>query len=377
MNQIPSRITQHTPAKHGGKLAIDPNNHKFLIDFSSNTTPLRAPLALKKDNINYNISEYPDPASRKFITELSKYIHMKRSNIIAANGAIEIIYNVSFAFAQKGQILIPSPTFQEYETAIRLHHGNKRIIHFESMDMASDIDEFIKKITTTQNDNYTGMIFVCNPNNPTGRLLPRKHMKSILDAAATITSKPKKRKCHVIVDECFIELCSNPLASVLSFVPKYEHLIVVRSMTKSFGLAGIRLGYAIASDDVIDILYRVKVPWSVNNVASTIGAMALQNAKETLAKTRQFIHKESTYMQNRLADIDGIEYYHTDANFILLRTQIDSSTLQAKLIEKYRILVRDCSDFRGIHDNNHIRVAIKRHKDNVALLDALEDITKQ
>ena len=169
------------------------------------------------------------------------------------NGAIEILYNFCNVFLQKKDVLIPVPTFGEYEVASKL--ADSKLKFFKTMNLSKDIDLFCKAIPKK------GCVFICNPNNPTGQLVSKKHLESIIDIA-------KKKSSIVFVDECFIELVQNTNSSVISLVKKYDNLFVLRSLTKSFGLAGIRIGYAITSKQMAETLKKIKVPWSINAVGT-------------------------------------------------------------------------------------------------------------
>ena len=248
-----------------------------------------------------------------------------------------------------------APTFQEYEAASRMH--GTRTAHFASMDLEADLDSFIAEIP------QGGTVFVCNPNNPTGGLLGRGSVLQIVRAAAA-------RSCAVMVDECFIEM-SRPRESVLLDVPKHDNLLVLRSLTKSFGLAGVRLGYAAAPDDIAGALRGARAPWGVNCMAQAAGAAALWHAGEILADARRMVRKESAYLHKKISSIGGMACYDTSANFVLVRTRHNSSRLQGRLADGAGILVRDCSNFRGL-DGHHIRVAVRRHKENKRLVRALE-----
>lgn len=364
-NPLPLHLNQHRTIHHGGRRAFSAQNRN-LIDFSSNITPLGTPpavlQALKRCATNRHTSEYPDPKSSALRASLSRYLRIPEPNIILGSGAIEIIYNAALALGHcKGRILLQSPTFQEYEAALHIHHGhNNQLVHFKSLDLASNLERFIDCIPRN------GLVFVCNPNNPTGAILTQDQVMQIIDTAAS-------KQCHIVVDECFIEMSSDPYASVISRVREYDNLVVIRSMTKSFGLPGIRIGYAAATYDTADILYRIKIPWSITHMAEAAGIAALKKANDTLEKTARIICKERAYLQNRLSRIDGISHYDTAANFILLKTKLDATILCDMLAKRYGILARNCSDFRGL-GRHHIRIAIKKHSDNRALADALEKI---
>ena len=357
--QTKSSIIQHIPVTHGGKNSIknlDPN----VIDFSVNITPIGVPLSVKtilKKNLN-NIQNYPDFHSTELISSLKKYTGLPKSNLMVGNGAIEIIYNFSFTFlSKKTKVLIPIPTFQEYETVAKLN--DCKILYFKTMNLSKNIDLFISQIPRN------GCVFLCNPNNPTGKLLSKEQLNLIIQ-------KAKKLSSIVFVDECFIELVPESNESIILYVKKYDNLFVLRSLTKSFGLAGIRIGYAAASKQLIEILQKIQIPWSVNSLAQNAAKIAIKNNFH-LIKSKSVIKKELIYLKNKISQLDGFEYNDSSTNFILIKTKYDSTKLQQKLL-KHKILIRDCKNFRGL-DNHYFRIAIKSHKDNVKLVKALEKIT--
>jgi len=353
-----SSIRRHSPVIHGGKIPTKNSDHK-IIDFSSNITPLGIPKSAKsiiKKNLD-KVQFYPDPNSETVISNLEKYTHLPKSNIIVGNGAIEILYNFCFAFLSKTtKVLIHVPTFQEYETAVKL--SNCKISYFNSLNLSVNIDLFISQIPKN------GCIFLCNPNNPTGELLSKKELLFIIIAA-------KKLKTIVFIDECFIELVPKSNESVLSYVKKYDNIFILRSLTKSFGLPGLRIGYACGSKEIIKILQKIKIPWSVNSLAQDAANVVIKNVSH-IKKSNLIIKKELKYLENSISMLNGFECISSSTNFILIKTKYDSTKLQRKLL-KSKILIRDCKNFRGL-DNHYIRIAVKSHKDNVKLVTALEKI---
>ena len=353
-----SSIRRHSPVIHGGKIPTKNSDHK-IIDFSSNITPLGIPKSAKsiiKKNLD-KVQFYPDPNSETVISNLEKYTHLPKSNIIVGNGAIEILYNFCFAFLSKTtKVLIHVPTFQEYETAVKL--SNCKISYFNSLNLSANIDLFISQIPKN------GCIFLCNPNNPTGELLSKKELVSIVIEA-------KKLKTIVFIDECFIELVPKSNESVLSYVKKYDNIFILRSLTKSFGLPGLRIGYACGSKEIIKILQKIKIPWSVNSLAQDAANAVIKNISH-IKKSNLIIQKELKYLEDNISILNGFECISSSTNFILIKTKNDSTKLQTKLL-KNKILIRDCKNFRGL-DNHYIRIAVKSHKDNVKLVKALEKI---
>ncbi|MDH5657975.1 MAG: aminotransferase class I/II-fold pyridoxal phosphate-dependent enzyme [Nitrosopumilus sp.] len=352
-----SSIIRHTPVIHGGK------NHSIksdVMDFSSNITPIGTPKLVKtilKKNID-NIQKYPDFSSSEVISNLTRYTKLDKPYLLVGNGAIEIIYNFCFAFLSKNiKVLIPVPTFQEYETAAKLN--NCTISYFTTMNISENLDLFLSKIPKK------GCVFLCNPNNPTGKLLSKNQILIIIKTA-------KKLSSIVFVDECFIEMVPDSNQSVILYVKKYDNLFVLRSLTKSFGLPGIRIGYAAASKQMIKILQKIKIPWSVNSLAQDAANVALKN-KSHIKRSNYVIKKELNYLMNAISKINGFNCYASTTNFILIKTKYNSTKLQQKLL-KHKILIRDCKNFRGL-DNHHIRIAVRSHKDNLKLVRTLEKVT--
>ncbi len=356
--RIKSSLIRHTPVVHGGKNSIK-NIDPQIIDFSSNVSPIGAPPSIKKTlkkNID-SIQNYPDFNSSSVISSLEKYTRLEKSNLLVGNGAIEILYNFSFAFlSKKTKVLIPIPTFQEYETVAKL--GECKISYFKTMNLSENLDDFILKIPKN------GCVFICNPNNPTGNLLSKNQLLKII-------KKAKKLSTFVFVDECFIEMVPESNESVISYVKKYDNLFILRSLTKSFALPGIRIGYAAASNKTIKILQKIKIPWSVNSLAQDAANTALTN-KSHLLKSNLVIKKELNYLTNKINRLNGFDCNNSSTNFILIKTKKNSTQLQ-KFLLKQKILVRDCKNFRGL-TNHHIRIAVKSHHDNLKLVKELEKI---
>ncbi len=329
------------------------------MDFSSNVNPLGFPSSVKKllKTGLQKIPVYPDPSSTKLRTHLSGYVKVSTDNLIVGNGATEIIYNFCQAVISKDTpVLIPIPTFGEYESAVRLCGG--KIKFFKTMDLNRDISDFIKKIPKN------GCIFICNPNNPTGTFIPKSSMLKILRAA-------KNRATMVFVDECFMDLTQNPKESITDHL-NMKNLFVLQSLTKSFGLAGLRVGYGIGDKKIISILHNIKIPWNVSGLSQEAAILALSD-KRFLSKTRNLIKKEHDFLKNSISKIDGFFCLDSSTNFILIRTKIKSKILQKRLLEK-NILIRDCSTIRGL-DDNYVRIAIKTHKENTKLVLALGEST--
>ncbi|MGQ0606154.1 MAG: threonine-phosphate decarboxylase CobD [Candidatus Nitrosotenuis sp.] len=349
-------IQTHVKVSHGGPYSIK-NAKSQILDFSSNVNPLGHPNSVKKSLDLKKITTYPDHDSTKLKQKLANYLGISINNLTVGNGATELIYDFcQAAIGKSTKVLIVSPTFGEYEAASRL--CGAKLQFFTTMNLQANLQDFMKKIPRN------GFVFVCNPNNPTGVLIPKPIMIQIIRAA-------KAKSSNVFVDECFIELTQTPNESVVNLVSKFENLFVLRSLTKSFGLAGLRLGYGVGNKKLTSILNKIKIPWSVNGLAQEAGIAALSDGT-FLAKTQKLIKKESRLLINSILKLDGFSCIDTATNFILIKTKQPAKTVQKKLLKK-NILVRDCSNFRGL-DSHYIRIAIRTHKENQKLLFALEKI---
>lgn len=356
VDPVPS-VLRHVPAVHGGRYSVNGIDHDT-IDFSSNITPLGTPKSVRRaisQSID-SIAEYPDADPPALLSDLGEYTGLPADNLVTGNGAVEIIYNFCHAFfSPKTRILIPVPTFSEYEAASRLY--TTRISHFETMNLSDSIDEFLAKIPDR------GCVFLCNPNNPTGSLLSKDDVLSVVRRAGQASSL-------VLLDECFIEMTEFG-ESVMGCIREHENLVVLRSLTKAFGMPGIRIGYAAAPARIVETLRRIRVPWGVNSLAQAAARAALADTLH-LVKSRKIVQRESAYLRRNISRLEGFECLESSANFMLIRTTRDSGMLQRILLAR-GILVRDCSSFLGLN-SHYIRIAVRSHADNRKLVLALEAI---
>jgi threonine-phosphate decarboxylase len=348
---------------HGGRYYLNDRNID-IIDFSTTVNPLGVSEHVIKallDSIvgSDAIVEYPDPYARILKGSIVEYlgIGIDKDNILVGNGSTEIIYDLVDSFiASNDKVAIVEPTFLEYAHASR--RNNAVIEHILMDDLRID-DSIEERIATCK----PKMLFICNPNNPTGILADDKYIDGILE------------QCYndgtiVVLDESFIEFTGR--SGYVKRVAEYDNLIVIRSLTKAFGLAGLRIGYCVASKDTVDILQRFKVPWSVNALAQIAGAEAL-NDSEYVERSRSVIDKERSFLLSTLSGI-GFEAMASDTNFFLIRSNIDSTMLKEMLLDR-GILVRDCSNFYGMHGSNYIRISTRLRLENTLLVDTLRSIS--
>lgn len=327
------------------------------VDCSSNINPLGTPrnaiTAIQK-NAHLLAPMYPDPECSKLKAALSRYLRVNQEWISVGNGAIEIIYWFAQAFA-KNRVVIPAPTFCEYE--LSSHKAGAKVTLVKRHDFEIEADEIIEKAKGAD------ALYLCNPNNPTG-ILGTQQIRKIIES---VDSKTK-----ILLDECFIELVDDPDAnSMISDIEQFENLVILRSLTKSFGLAGLRVGYGVCNPALAIKLSANKIPWSVNGLAQAAGVVALAD-RSHLSRARAIIKKERKFLYDNISELESFRPSRSDANYFLVHLQNKSSTkFRNELLNKTGVLVRDCSTFSGM-GSQHVRVAVKTHKENLQLLRALE-----
>jgi histidinol-phosphate/aromatic aminotransferase/cobyric acid decarboxylase-like protein len=206
------------------------------------------------------------------------------------------------------------------------------------------------------------LLFLCNPNNPTGKLLSAEQVTAFADRC-------EASETFLLVDEAFIEL-SEPEESVASLAPNRESLFVMRSLTKSFGVPGLRLGFGVTNADLARIMNLARIPWSIGSLAAAAGEYLL-GCDEHLMRSRRIIKTETLWLHGALREL-GLEPFPSSVNFILVNIApcgIDSDVLAEKTMQK-GVLVRDCQSF-GL-GKSYIRVAVRSRNENERLIAALK-----
>ncbi len=350
---------------HGGKHYLQSSN--TLIDFSTSVNPLGPSPRVKEVIVKSidAIAEYPDNSCRRFRRAAAEYIGVDDSCIVVGNGSSELIYLIADAFLAKDDTaLIIQPTFSEYE---RASIKNSAKVEHLSLPLGFEFKgEHIDMLD--EHMNGARLLFICNPNNPTGSVIEREMLLRIVERAYD-------KGVMVVLDECFMEFSSVD-CSLARYVEEFNNLIVLRSLTKAFGFAGLRLGYCLADSKLASVLADAKVPWSVNALAEAAGVEAL-NDREYIEMSKVILSRERDYMHRML---EGIGYYplRSSVNFFLVRIHdgMNSTLLRDKLLHK-GMLVRDCSNFHGLEDGRYIRIAPRLRAENELLIDAMEGILNE
>ncbi|MCX5705867.1 MAG: threonine-phosphate decarboxylase CobD [Candidatus Omnitrophica bacterium] len=345
---------------HGGN--ISKLSSRRVIDFSSNINPLG--ITLKIRNIIAKsagvVTRYPDPECSLAREALAGFLRINKNNILIGNGSNELIHLVPRAL-NCHNALIYQPAFSEYESSARLAGAKLQILFAkESDDFRIDLKKVRDYIPRVD------LIILCNPNNPTGFLLKKSGLLKLAKAC-------ENNKTYLLVDETFIEFTEGD-NSLIKETSRFKYLMVLRSLTKSFCLPGLRIGYLVADNGLIRKIGLFQPTWSVNAIAQQLIAEGILDS-HFIKKTRDYVAKEKQSLFEKLEEIEGIHPYYPQANFIfckILGKRINAKSLFRRLI-KSGILIRDCSNFKGL-DNRFFRVAVRKRLDNLYLVSCLKKI---
>ena len=382
---------------HGGNIykIFREKNIKEILDYSSNINPYGIPESLKKritENLEI-LERYPDPDYVELRQKLSNLNKVNLSDIILGNGATEIIFLFMKVINPK-KILIVSPTFGEYERAVKAteipgdivslsysNGDNKNIenkkIEIEYFEL-KESDDFKLNIGNLKNEleKKYDLLIICNPNNPTGKFLKLAETEEILKECNKYDTK-------LFIDEAFIEFLADGMKeSIINTEENKKNLFVTRAFTKFFAIPGLRLGYGMYFDKELEKkISEKKEPWSVNNFAEMAGLTVLDDA-EYIEKTLKWIAEEKIYMYEKLNKISGMKVYETEVNFItgkidekLFSEGLNVKILREKMLEQ-GILIRDASNFKFL-DERFFRLAIKDRASNERVIEVMKEIFRK
>jgi threonine-phosphate decarboxylase len=366
---IKPTIRRLNPCVHGGDVWKISEKYQIplnqVIDFSVPINPMGTPKkALQSIRQHLSlIKNYPDPEHEWLIETLSNYVGVKPNNIIVGSGSTELIYLFVEVFSNgEDDVVIPIPTFNEYKKATMKVGDKPLFLKCDSTkNFCLDFAELEKAIS-----KKTRIIFLCNPNSPTGRLYEK-------DDVLRIVSLAEEKNVLVFLDEDYGEFVDDAKRySMAEYVTRYNNLFVLRSLTKFFGLAGLRIGFGIASPDFVAALKKAKMPWTVNSLAMFAAKEAVKD-DDFIRASRLLISRSKKKMQKTLQEIPWLKVYPSETNFFLVEITKGglTSTQLKEGLERKGLLIRDCSDFDGL-DNRFFRVSVNKPEKNKKLIEHLK-----
>ena len=345
---VPGRSIEEIAGKYG----LDQGN---IIKLGSNENPLGpSPLAVAviKEKAG-SVHLYPQADALELRKAIGIYTGYPASNIVVSgNGMDGILDTMMRLFMSQGaESIIPIPTFSYYEIAT-LANGGKTVFAERDSDFYISSEKILDKV----NEN-TKMIFLCSPNNPSGNSIPEEDARKILGSVNAI----------VFIDEAYVEFADT---SVIGLVKEYDNLIVGRTFSKAFGLAGMRMGYAVVPDWIAREYMKVMTPFSMD-VLSTAGGIAALKDKEHLKKSIEIVKSGRVQLRDGLRGLCKI--YPSDANFILVDVSPHSAKEVSESLLKKGIIVRDCTSFRGA-GRSLIRISVGTMLQNEKVIEAFSEI---
>jgi histidinol-phosphate aminotransferase len=333
---------------------------KNIVKIASNENPLgpspMAISAIKKYLKKINL--YPDGNCYELKRALAKKFNLKEENFVIGCGSDEIIHLIVLAFLNKDEEVITGfPSFVIYYTNTHLMDGRLKIVKLR--DFTYDLKRIKEKIT-----NKTKIIFIANPNNPTGTIVKNKEVEEFL--------RDLPEKIIVVFDEAYYEYVDDKeFPQIISYIKEGRNIISLRTFSKIYGLAGLRIGYGIGNSKLVSYLNRVREPFNVNSLAQ-VAALAALKDKEFVKKSQRLNFSEKNFLYKEFEKLN-LFYIPTQANFIFLDTGVDSGIVFKNML-KDGVIIRS-GDIFGFP--TFIRVTIGKREENIRMLTSLKKILEK
>lgn len=328
------------------------------LDFSANINPMGMPPGAVRAAADalQQCTQYPDPLCRELRAALAAYEGIPAEQIVCGNGAADLIFRIVAATHPQRALLL-EPTFAEYEQALRSMDCS--IAYFPLQESEGFVlpEAFLQQLTPEIN-----LLFLCNPNNPTGRTVSPALLQEIW-------KRCEEAGILLVVDECFNEFLEHPEQNTLKGVLKTgANAVILKAFTKSFAMPGLRLGYGLCGNrDLAERIFSCGQPWGVSIPAQAAGVAALQE-QGYLERMRCLIQTERRWLSENLARL-GLCVFPSEANYILFRTETEISLRER--MEQRGVLIRACGNYRGL-DDRYYRIAVRGHDENERLIAALK-----
>ena len=338
---------------HGGNIY----QYKEAADFSANINFHGMPQSVKEAAhaaIDRSV-HYPEPDSQSLKAVLAEREGVPESAIICGNGAAELVFSLCHALKPK-KALIPVPTFAEYEQALESVGAEVEHVLLKENEEFRIQDSFIDWL-----HKDLDMIFLCNPNNPTGMLADREFLFKLLRVC-------REMGIFLVVDECFQDFIREPgQYSLKAQLPRYHNLFLLKAFTKRYAMAGVRLGYGITeNEELLEKMTQATQPWNISIPAQAAGIAALKET-EYVEKARTLIFEESEFLSKELYKL-GMDVFPSQANYLFFKGPENLF----EICVAQNVLIRDCSNYPGL-GKGFYRVAVRTHEENERLIQAIHD----
>ncbi|HML05855.1 MAG TPA: histidinol-phosphate transaminase [Methanobacterium sp.] len=361
VKKIVKELDPYVPGRSIDEIAAKYNiNKSDIIKLGSNENPLgvsKKAVEAIKENVN-SIHQYPESNLEDLKEKIADYSSVQASNIIiGGDGADEILDVLGKTLIEAGdEFIVPLPSYMYYEFTLKIHGGVPVYATWDVDKNKLDVKSVLDAIT-----EKTKIIFLCTPNNPTGGLIDTEDIKKVLESTDAL----------VVVDEAYFEFSEVDNVDLLE---DYDNLLILRTFSKVFGLAGMRIGYAISNPEFIEYMHRVKPVFSLTKLAY-VAALATLDDKDYIEKSIEIGIESREYLYENMSKFDKLNVYPSKANYILVdvrKTGMTSKEFTEELLKR-GIIVRDCNSFKGL-DEYWIRVSVGTLEEDKRFIAVLNDL---
>ena len=360
--QIVEEMDSYVPGRSQDEIAADFGLKKEdIIKLGSNENPWGpSPKAMKaiEDEIS-SINRYPESQLHELVSEIAQYSGVRDSQvIIGGDGADEIIDVLAKTFINPDdEFIVPLPSYMYYEYLLKQYGARPVYAKWDLDENRLDEESIFDSIT-----ERTKMIFLCSPNNPTGTLI---------DKEVLINIASKNPEVLIVIDEAYFEYSE---VTNKDLIDEFNNIFIIRTMSKVLGLAGMRIGYGLACEQIIEYMHRIKPVFSLTRL-SFVAALNTFRDKEYISESIRKGIESRQYLYDEISKIDGLHVFPSKSNFMLIRvkdTGFTASELALELMKK-GIIVRDCTSFKGL-DEYWIRISICTLEEDEKFIDILKEV---
>ena len=360
--QIVEEMDSYVPGRSQDEIAADFGLKKEdIIKLGSNENPWGpSPKAMKaiEDEIS-SINRYPESQLHELVSEIAQYSGVRDSQvIIGGDGADEIIDVLAKTFINPDdEFIVPLPSYMYYEYLLKQYGARPVYAKWDLDENRLDEESIFDSIT-----ERTKMIFLCSPNNPTGTLI---------DKEVLINIASKNPEVLIVIDEAYFEYSE---VTNKDLIDEFNNIFIIRTMSKVLGLAGMRIGYGLACEEIIEYMHRIKPVFSLTRL-SFVAALNTFRDKEYITESIRKGIESRQYLYEEISKIDGLHVFPSKSNFMLIRvkdTGFTASELALELMKK-GIIVRDCTSFKGL-DEYWIRISICTLEEDEKFIDILKEV---
>ncbi len=335
-----------------------------IIDLSSNINPLgHMPELIRhlESKLSY-ISMLPEPDAKSIIEKFSSFYKITSKKVLVENGTSQFIHFLPMALKSK-KTLILGPSYADYKNACFMYNLPFSFYFIKEENAFNvDMNHFSEEVQKAE------LVFICNPNNPTGTLIEKKNLEFLCE---------ENPETIFVIDESYLPFLSEYEDETMLNC-RYDNVIVLHSFSKIYKIPGLRIGFLIASDKIVKKICKYQIAWSVNILAQSAASFLLDEKElvaDYLLKTQKYLEAETKWFQNQLQD-SLLQIFPSRAPFLLIKHKSMKASLIASYFAKHKVLIRDCSNFDGLSDQ-FIRLSLKDHDTNKKVVQIMQNLTNK